>query len=79
MFLKIGKALINQDYISHCIVDEDAGRILINLKSGALFMFGKTSETFDPRGKEKGVTYLSSDEFYSLQCYLKGDFCRNVA
>ena len=79
MFLKIGKVIVNQEYIQHCIIDEDAGRISVTFKSGAMFVFGKTSETFDPVGKVKGVTYLTANEFYSLQSFLKGDFCRNVA
>jgi len=79
MFLRIGKVIVNQDHISHCIIDEDVGRISINFKNGCMFLFGKTSETFDPVGKVKGVTYLTAEEFHSLQCFLRGDFCRNVA
>jgi len=79
MFLKIGRIIISQDFISHCIIDGEAERISINLKSGAMFIFGKMSETFDSAGKQKGITYLSSTEFNSLRCFLKGDFCHNVA
>jgi len=79
MFLKIDKVIINQDFISHCIIDENAERISVNLKSGSMFLFGVSTEMFDQAGKQKGVTYITANEFHSLKCYLRGDFCRNVA
>lgn len=80
MFLKIGNIIINSDYIAYCIVDEQIERICITMKSGFLFLFGCIAETYGVgKQKVKEVTYLTSEEYNSLKCYLKGDFCRNVA
>ena len=61
-------------------VDEQIERICITMKSGFLFLFGCIAETYGVgKQKVKEVTYLTSEEYNSLKCYLKGDFCRNVA
>jgi len=79
MFLKIDKVIVNQDYISHCIIDDDEGLISVSLKSGLTWILADQVEISDKGGPQKGHTYLTSEQFHSLKCYLRGDFCRNVA
>ena len=80
MFLKIAdKIIINEDYISHCILDYEEDLVGIVLKSGLMFLFADKASSYSMQGPKKQYTYISSQQFNSLKCYLKGDFCRNVA
>ena len=79
MFLRIANLIVNQDYVSHCIIDEDEGLISISLKNGMTYIFADQVQTFGKAGKQKGYTYITSDQFNSLKCFLRGDFSQNVA
>jgi len=79
MFLRIDKVIVNQDYISHCIVDDNEELISVSLKSGLTWIFADQAQTYSKEGRKTNYTYITSEQWNSLKCFLRGDFSRNVA